>query len=181
MKYYVNNSVDYAYADFSSSNEKRTVLNFQVTEKIAFRWRSDNTKIHAGGNAYVTYRKSTSEWEDFQTLEMFDYGVQADIDFELPKSWRLKSDILTVRRSGYSTMNMNDQEYIWSASLKKAVGERYSFSLEGYDLLNQRKNVYHFVDAQGNHSTFYNNLHRYVMLRFSIRFNKGEQHHGHIH
>lgn len=181
MNYYVNNSVDYAYADFSSSNEKRTVLNFQVTEKIAFRWRSDNTKIHAGGNAYVTYRKSTSEWEDFHTLEMFDYGVQADIDFELPKSWRLKSDILTVCRSGYSTMNMNDQEYIWSASLKKAIGERYSFSLEGYDLLNQRKNVYHYVNAQGSSSTFHNNLRRYVMLRFTIRFNKGEQHHGHTH
>ncbi len=176
-----NNNVDYIRTNSETNNNKSIVKNRSITEKIILNWISENTKIRISGNTYVTYSKSLSTRKDFKTLELYNYGIQSEINIELPKNYRLHSDLLTVSRSGYNVSNLNNQEYIFNIELSKNISERFTLTIEGYDLLNQRKNVYHYVNGQGSTSVFYNNLHRYLMLHFIMRLDKGRQHHGHIH
>ena len=85
---------------------------------------------------------------------------------------RLQTDLRTISRRGYNDESMNDNEFIWNANLTKAFSNKFSISLEAFDLLGQRKNVVRFVNAQSNTESIYNNLRQYIMLHFTWLLNK---------
>lgn len=169
------NSADYSSGSASTLSDKRIVRNFSVMERMNFSWMSRNTRVRNEGFLYVNHSRATCREEGFERISTTDYGLQDQVTAELPWNLRLTSSILAVFRAGYSAADMNDEEFIWNANLAKSFGERYSVSLELYDMLNQRKNIYHYVNAQGNTDVFYNNMRRYAMLHFTMRLSKTKQ------
>jgi len=171
------NSADYISRSIESLNDKREVLTFGIDEKLSLLWSSNDTKLHAEGSAYINFSRSTSTRNDFCTIDVYSYGLQGNVSYELPHDFLLKTDVISVCRKGYNASDMNDQEYIWNANLTKKFGEHYSLNLECYDILNQRKSIYHYINAQGSTNRISNNMRRYLMLHFTVRFNeKGSQH-----
>lgn len=186
MKISWRNNADYISSTNYVIDGKQEVLTTEIDEKINFSWTSKNTKVQAGGTAYINYTFSTSKRVDFSAKEVLNYGFQGLVRYELPYDLLFQTDILSVCRKGYNAADMNDKEYIWNANLNKKFGERYSLGLECYDILNQRKSFYNYINAQGSYSHFCNNMHRYLMLHFTMRVSKGgqrynslRQHHTH--
>jgi hypothetical protein len=70
---------------------------------------------------------------------------------------------------------MNDNEITWNLSATKAFKEKFTLKLEGYDLLNQRKNVQYAVTPQGRTVTVRNVLRRYAMTHFVWKFSVGKK------
>ena len=70
---------------------------------------------------------------------------------------------------------MNDNEVTWNLSATKAFKEKFTLKLEGYDLLNQRKNVQYAVTPQGRTVTVRNVLRRYAMAHFVWKFSVGKK------
>ena len=71
--------------------------------------------------------------------------------------------------------DMNDNEITWNLSATKAFKEKFTLKLEGYDLLNQRKNVQYAVTPQGRTVTVRNVLRRYAMAHFVWKFCVGKK------
>lgn len=164
------NCADYISADATMLDVKRIVKNFTVTERLHFTCSTNNTKYSMNGYVYVNYSKATSKQENFVNKDILNYGLQCNLSVELPCNFLMKSNLLSVCRHGYNFSGMDDEEYIWSVNVIKKYGEKYSINLELYDILGQRKNVYHYLNAQGCSDIFYNNMKRYMMLHFTYRF-----------
>lgn len=176
----LRNNADYISSTISDVNRKQEVQTTEIDEKINYSWSSKNTKVQAEGSAYANCTYTTSESEYFSSKKILSYGFQGKLRYELPYDLLFQTDILSVCRKGYNAADMNDQEYIWNANLTKKFGESYSIGVECYDILNQRKSVYNYINAQGSYSRFCNNMHRYLMLHVIMRLNgKNQNTHNH--
>lgn len=166
---------DYVSTTGNVNSEKRIVKNFSLSDRLFFTFASNNTKHRLNGHVYLTYSCANSKDKNFTRKDLLNYGLQCTASTELPYNILIQTNILSVCRRGYNFTDMNDEEYIWGANINKKFGEKYSINLELYDILGQRKNIYHYLDAQGCRDIFYNNMKRYMMLHFIYRFNISKQ------
>ena len=75
-------------------------------------------------------------------------------------------------RRGYSDASMNTNEWIWNLSASKAFGKKKNWllRLRSFDLLQQLKQTYRTVNAQGTYETWYNTVPAYASLHLTYRF-----------
>jgi len=163
------NCADYISADISTLDVQRVVRNIGLNDRIDFLLSTKDTRYRLDGFAHVSYSKADSKQETFANKDLLNYGLQCRLSIELPHNYLLQSSLTSVHRHGYNFTEMDDEEYIWSANVIKKFGEKISLNLELYDILGQRKNLYHYLNAQGCSDIFYNNMKRYVMLHFIYR------------
>ena len=165
-------SVQYNGLSLQEADKPSTVHNYYFIEEINYSFAIPNTKIRGELAPYVHYHRSTSIRENFKPLHATTFGSHVSVYAELPWSMRLQTDLRTISRRGYNDESMNDNEFIWNANLTKAFSNKFSISLEAFDLLGQRKNVVRFVNAQSTTESIYNNLRQYVMLHLTWSLNK---------
>ena len=67
---------------------------------------------------------------------------------------------------------MNDDEFIWNATLSKSFSKGITISAEAFDILGQFKNVLHYVNAQSRTESIVNHLRRHAMIHLVWQFNK---------
>lgn len=169
---YLMKNVDFSGVSMEEYQKESTVRNYRLTEEITYNFSTNNTKIRGAFSPYIYYNRSVSNREHFQDINSFDFGAHFSMQFELPWSVRLNTDVRSVSRRGYNDDSMNDDEFIWNASLTKSFRNGISIGIESFDLLGQYKNVLRFVNAQGRTETIYNHLRRYAMLHMVWQFNK---------
>ena len=87
----------------------------------------------------------------------------------MPWNLRLDTDWTLLARRGLTYSELNTTDYLWNASLTKAVSEKISFRFEAYDILRQRKLVVRRVNAQCSEEVFYNAMRSYMMFHSIIR------------
>ena len=176
----LSNNVSYGYnhsVDLSGTNQtevatRSVVGNHSLNDALSLTFRpSDKMEYSAKGS--LNYQHSTSDREDFTTLNVYDfnYGVTAQI--ELPWKFQLSTDLTMYSRRGYSDKVMNTNELVWNARLtKRFMRGNLLIQLDGFDLLGNLSNVHRSINAQGQTETFYNVIPSYCLLHVVWRLNK---------
>ena len=177
-KHKLSNVLSYTYiksVDFSGASEKEyenksTVHNSIVSEKMEYMFTSRNTKCIGTIAPYLTFHRSASQRLGFETIHAFLYGLQASAHIELPASIRFNTELRSESRRGYNDRSMNDNEIIWNMGLTKSFKNNITLSLNAVDMLGQRKNIYKVVTAQATTESVSNVLRRHVMFHFIWQF-----------
>ena len=177
-KHKLSNVLSYTYiqsVDFSGASEKEyenksTVHNSVVSEKMEYMFTSRNTKCIGTIAPYLTFHRSVSQRLGFESINAFLYGLQASARIELPASIRFNTELRSESRRGYNDHSMNDNELIWNMGLTKSFRNNITLSLNAVDILGQRKNIYKVVTAQATTESVSNVLRRHVMFHCIWQF-----------
>ena len=165
-------SVDFSGTSLAEVAQKSTVHNNVISEELTYNFSSRNTKYRGSIAPNIDYHRSTSNREGFETINAYVYGVKVSGQIELPWSVRMNTELRSVSRRGYAYDEMNDDEVIWNMGVTKSFKNNITLSLNVVDLLNQHKNVYRVVNAQGRMESVSNVLRSYAMLHFVWQFSK---------
>lgn len=136
--------------------------NFDFTIRPTYSWQTTHNTVSKNSNKNV------------QT-----YGGMFDASWYAPFGLVLNSTLRFSGTEGYAA-GYDEKQWMWNASIAYQFlkGKAATFTIAGYDLLQQRKNISRSVTANYIDDTRYNSLTRYFMATFSYRFNtfgKGNQ------
>ncbi len=165
-------SVDYSGADEHEASCRSVVHNYRISEELTYGFTLLKTKLRGEVTPYFVCHHSTSDRLNFNPIHAYDFGARIGLQLELPASVRLASDLRSVSRRGYNTHEMNDDEFIWNATLSKSFSKGITISAEAFDILGQFKNVLHYVNAQSRTESIVNHLRRHAMIHLVWQFNK---------
>ena len=100
------------------------------------------------------------------------YGFNSDASLYLPFGLQLNTDIAFSNQTGYSS-GYDSKQWLWNAQLSYSVlsDKSLTFSVRGYDILGQKKNISRSVGASTIVDSWVNDLTRYVMFGVSWTFN----------
>ncbi|MDE6417569.1 MAG: hypothetical protein K2K68_11190 [Duncaniella sp.] len=151
--------------------QKSVVSNLVMGQKLDFTWQIGKQSITARGS--FTGRRTTSDRDDFSTINArhVSYGVIGN--FRLPAGFGISTDFMVYNRRGYGVAEIDRSDLIWNARLSynPPFARRWVFMLDGFDMLHQLSNVNYAVNAAGRTVSYSNALPRYVMLSVQYRFN----------
>ena len=123
--------------------------------------------------ADAQWRNSTSNRDNFQTLNAYDYNYGMTLSYKLPLGIQLATDLKQYSRRGYGDKSMNTDDLVWNASLTRSFCKgRLTLTAEGFDLLHQLSNTTYTVNAQGRTEVWRNTIPNYVMMHVAYRLTK---------
>lgn len=172
LSYNYIKSVDFSGTSLAEVAQKSTVHNNVISEELTYNFSSRNTKYRGSIAPNIDYHRSTSNREGFEPINAYVFGVKVSGQIELPWSVRMNTELRSVSRRGYAYDEMNDDEVIWNMGVTKSFKNNITLSLNVVDLLNQHKNIYRVVNAQGRMESVSNVLRSYAMLHFVWQFSK---------
>lgn len=170
LAYY--HSVDFDIAYDAETTEKSRVRTFipDMNAKLNYRFNSSTIGINVGG----TYRCSRSNKVVFTNINAKDYQMGCSYTGTLP-IWKLSlaTDINLYCRRGYSSAEMNTNNWVWNAQLTHPLFRgKIVVGLKAFDILHQLSNKSYAINAQGHTETWYNSIPRYLMFNVSFNFTK---------
>lgn len=171
----LSESLGFSGTDMEEYTQEFSLRHSQLSEQFSYNFMSRNTKYRASASPFVTWMRSRSDRLGASGMDAWHFGMQLTAQTELPWSVRLNTEVSSISRRGYADKDMNDNEITWNLSATKAFKEKFTLKLEGYDLLNQRKNVKYAVTPQGRTVTVRNVLRRYAMAHFVWKFSVGKK------
>lgn len=150
---------------------KSNVRNLNISENISYEWRFAKHKI--GAKVSGMWRHSISPDNiGFTNINAGDVSYGLTGLFKLPANFEISTDIGANSRFGYNSALVNRTEILWNARISCALDKgRWIIVLDGYDLLNQLRNVSYTVNPQGRIEVRTNTLPRYAMLHVQYRLN----------
>lgn len=150
---------------------KSNVRNLNLSENISFEWRFPKHKI--GASLSGTWRHSTSADNiGFAAINAADlsYGITGLV--KLPANFEISTDIVANSRFGYNYVLVNRTEILWNAHVSCSLDKgRWIIALDGYDLLNQFRNVTYNVNPQGRVEIRTNTISQYALLHVQYKLN----------
>ncbi|MDE5959659.1 MAG: hypothetical protein K2G59_05825, partial [Muribaculaceae bacterium] len=109
---------------------------------------------------------------DFKAIDAgnLTYGLTGL--FKLPANFEISTDIGVDSRFGYNAAVVNKSDILWNARVSCTLGKgKWLIALDGFDLLNQLRNVSYSVNPQGRIEVRTNTLPRYALLHVQYRLN----------
>ena len=157
----------------ASGNEILSANTLNLDNYFRLSYRIKNTVI--GFNTSYEWRKIHSEQHVFDNITFKD--INNGFTLSTPLIWGIdfSTDLTVYCRRGYADKSMNTTNWVWNASLSKALGKSKQWILKakGFDILHQISNTYRTVNAQGRTETWYNSIPSYatfhVFYRLDIR------------
>ncbi|WP_308267048.1 outer membrane beta-barrel protein, partial [Prevotella sp.] len=123
--------------------------------------------------ADAQWRNSTSNRDNFQTLNAYDYNYGMTLSYKLPLGIQLATDLKQYSRRGYGDSSMNTDDLVWNASLARSFCKgRLTLTAEGFDILHQLSNTTCTVNAQGRTEVWRNTIPNYVMMHVAYKLTK---------
>lgn len=153
-----------------SNREVNVSKNFNLSERLGINFRSEKTDYGISGS--YSYNNINNSLEGQRDQEFMSWNITGDATLKLPHDFSINSNITYVGNSGY-TKGYNQNEVLWNASVSKMLFKKKNGNIEFriYDILQQRTNISHYVDANTIQETTTNSLTGYFILRFTYRFN----------
>lgn len=148
----------------------RTTNTVNVNEGINLSYRNDYIDASVVGN--VLYRNSVNDLQPDRKMSTFDFNYGPSLIVTLPwQSIRIASDMMMSSRRGYSSSEMNTDEFIWNASVSVSClkGNKGTISLNVYDILNQKSDVTREMYATSRVDTYNTAINTYFMVNFQYR------------
>ena len=168
-----NHSVDFDISYTPTADQRlSTVNNWTISEDMALEYQKDKLTASVMGN--VSWRRSTGNRQNFESISAFDYVYGGRLMYTIP--WvkiSVATDLKMFSRRGYSSSMMNTDDLVWNAELSRPLmKERMTLKLTAFDLLHQLSSKQYTVNAQGRTETWNNCIPRYVMLTMSYKFSR---------
>ena len=151
--------------------EKAQVKNLTLSENLMLSYKIGKQQLSL--SATVTHRHSSSERQDFNTInaQHYKYGVRGI--FELPAGFGISTDFNIYKRVGYGVKELDTTDAVWNMRLSYTPkgSKHWSFMADGFDLLHRLSNVHYSVTATGRTVTYTNTLPRYFLITAQYRLN----------
>ena len=172
------NMTNFAYrrsADMLSSDAslpiKNIVNTYSVGEILILSYSHSIFKLT--GQANVNWRHFTSRQEGFVPFNAWDMRYTLSGNFGLPANFALNTDFNIYARRGYTEASLNRNNYVWNARLSYSMMKgNLLLMLDGFDILQNLKNVNYMVNAQARTEKYAGVVPSYVMLHVQWKFNK---------
>ena len=150
---------------------RSSVMTYWITEKLKLSYKV-NGNLTIGAKGYVGYGHSTSNRQDFNTVNICDFHYGLTSLFTLPYKWQVSTDLTMYCRRGYDS-GANNNDLVWNARISKTFTKAgLTLAIDGFDILNQLSNISQTLNSQGKTETWNNSLPRYVMAHVIYRLNK---------
>lgn len=150
---------------------KSNIHNLGIGETLDYKWQLGSQMI--GAKISGRWRHSTSpDNHDFKAIDAgnLTYGLTGL--FKLPANFEISTDIGVDSRFGYNAAVVNKSDILWNARVSCTLGKgKWLIALDGFDLLNQLRNVSYSVNPQGRVEVRTNTLPRYALLHVQYRLN----------
>ena len=164
------NSVDLVSTDEPytvRSSVRRTNLN----EELSMTYKIKQYSF--GGRFGVNWINARSDRANFETVNCENWLLGANATIPLPWKMQLAADLSTTLRTGYNDPNMNEAAFVCNARLSRSFFHgKLTMILDGFDIFNGIKDIRRTINEQGRTETWYNSVHRYVMLHAFYKFAK---------
>lgn len=123
-------------------------------------------------NPTYSYGNVTNTLAQQPNRTTHSYGFTSDASVYLPFGLELTTDLAFSNSSGY-TQGYNSEQWLWNAQISYSFlsDKSLTFSVRGYDLLGQKKNISRSVGANTVIDSQFNDLTRYVMFGLTWNFN----------
>ena len=158
-------STDLPYAVRSS------VRNANASEELSLNYKIKQYAF--GGRFGVNWINAHSDRQNFETVNCENWLLGANATIPLPWKMQLAADFSTTLRTGYNDHNMNEAAFVCNARLSKSFFHgKLTMILDGFDIFNGIKDIRRTINEQGRTETWYNSVHRYVMLHAFYKFAK---------
>lgn len=150
-------------------------LFWNIFPSISFR--PDNLEFELRPRYSLQY--TTNSLSNQNNQKVHSYGGTFSAYYYTPIGIVLSTDINYTANRGYGS-GFDTNEIMWNASIAYSTlkDKSLTFTLKGYDLLQQRSNISRSVTANYIDDLRYNDLTRYFMVSVSYKFNtfgKGNQ------
>lgn len=165
-----NHSNEYATEGMIDDAQRILSVNSLSQEhELRVSYRIKNVTIAGKADANWVQMRSVQHTFDKFSYTDFNYGIS----FSSPLVWGIDfdTDLMVYCRRGYNDASMNTTNWVWNASLSKALGKRKQWVIKanGFDLLHQISTVRRTVNAQGRTETWYNTIPSYATLHIVYR------------
>lgn len=174
LSYNYNHSVDLngETALLEGKSTRSVVRSNYLNESLSLTFRP-SSKMEFTAKGDMNYQHSTSERQNFTTINAYDFNYGFGAQIELPWKMQFSTDLTMYSRRGYSDSSMNTNELVWNARLtKRMLKGSLLLHLDAFDLLNNLSNVRRSINAQGKTETFYNVIPSYCLVHLAWKFNK---------
>mgnify|MGYP001698428915 CR=1 FL=1 len=149
--------------------EKIHINNCKTNGSLKLGYHKGTLRIDLTGE--LTWRMTNSRHENFTSANAFEYKYGIGGICILPWKLQLATDIKMYSRRGYTDKLLNSDDWVWNASLSRSIMKgKLLFKLEGFDILNQLRNVTYTIDEWGRTETWFHSIPRYTMLHVIYKF-----------
>ena len=150
---------------------RSTVHNWTINEHLGVEYQKEKLTIGISGD--VSWRRSTSHRQNFESISAFDYNYGGLLRYTIP--WlelSVATDLRMYSRRGYQSEMMNTDDLVWNAELARSFfKEKLTLKFTAFDLLHRLSNKQYSINAQGRTETWNNCIPRYLMLSVAYKFN----------
>ena len=150
---------------------RSTVHNWTINEHLGVEYQKEKLTIGISGD--VSWRRSTSHRQNFESISAFDYNYGGLMRYTIP--WlelSVATDLRMYSRRGYQSEMMNTDDLVWNAELARSFfKEKLTLKFTAFDLLHRLSNKQYSINAQGRTETWNNCIPRYLMLSVAYKFN----------
>ena len=154
---------------------RSTVHNWTINEHLGVEYQKEKLTIGISGD--VSWRRSTSHRQNFESISAFDYNYGGLMRYTIP--WlelSVATDLRMYSRRGYQSEMMNTDDLVWNAELARSFfKEKLTLKFTAFDLLHRLSNKQYSINAQGRTETWNNCIPRYLMLSVAYKFNAKPQ------
>lgn len=163
-------NVDLAGVEGADVSARSVVNTLDLTESVRLEYKiGQHFLSFKGGGSWL---RSTSDRNDFTTINAFNFNYGVIARLELPWKFQLSTDLTMYSRRGYEESSMNSNDLVWNARLSRTLCKgRFVLMVDGFDMLHQLSNIQRFLNAQGRTEVQTNVIPRYVMFHAIYRFN----------
>lgn len=164
------NSVDLISTD-QPYTVRSSVRNTNASEELSLSYKIKQYSF--GGRFGVNWINAHSDRANFETVNCENWIIGANAVIPLPWKMQLAADFSTTLRTGYNDHNMNEAAFVCNARLSRSFFHgKLTMILDGFDIFNGIKDIRRTINEQGRTETWYNSVHRYVMLHAFYKFAK---------
>ncbi|GAA4300399.1 TonB-dependent receptor [Compostibacter hankyongensis] len=154
------------------NREKNLSRNLSLGQRLRLTYDIDEL-LDLNVNGRINYNKATYSLLPDRNQSFFNYGLSFDFELRLPAGFLVGSDVRYSANSGlaagYNRTTTLLNAYIAKQCFKKKQG---TFRLQGFDLLNQRRDIRRRLGATYIEDSESMGLARYFMLSFTYNFNR---------
>lgn len=161
------------YADMIGTGgkmpEPSSVHTWWQVHTLRFSWQIGKQQL--GFMGQINNRYTDSDRQGFSSINASNNTLQMTGQFKLPKGFGISTDFSVYMRRGYGS-GLDTTDPVWNARVTYTPPKsRWTFMLDGFDLLHQLSNVSYAVNAQGRTITYTNVLPRYLLLHVQYKVN----------
>ena len=143
-----------------------------ISENVNLGWRSPNFKHNVSivGNISNNRTRSAREGANNVNSVHVSYGLTGMCT--LPGGFRINTDLNFYTRRGYGSRELDTTDAMWNLSASYTPkGNKWVFTVKGFDILQSLSNVYYSVTASGRSVSYSYTLPRYVLFTAQYRLN----------